>query len=473
MKRRKQEKSLVAAVCYFGLYLLITISLLVRQPFGSPPDENNRYLIPAYIAEHGTLPNGYDPEIRIDSYGFSYAFQPILPYIIQGYAMRLAGIFTDSQDVMLYTARSVNLLFGLVMAVFVMLLGQKWFSDRRLAWLFSFLVTFLPQAIFMHTYVNTDSCCLLSIAIILYALTCGLREGFRLSSSLLLAAGIILCALSYYNAYGYILSSILLFVAFYMRREKGKASFDGRSFLKWGSLIAAVVLVGIGWWFIRSAVLYDGDFLGLKAREDCAALYAVPGWSPETRVTWQNRGYSVWEMLRETTFLELSRMSFIGIFGAMSIPLSPWIYRFYRALFFGGVLLCVLIPRRKCGKLTGLLPGRKGLEVFFHANLIFCMWMPLFLSIQYSYTTDYQPQGRYLLPALLPLAYYTVRGMEKGFYNDVWERLSRRFGKDLSLVRNRLLSAVVLCLCLLAAGCILWAVFGSVYPYYAQNPGAL
>ena len=138
------------------------LSLLIRQPFGNPPDEYNRYLIPRYIAEHGTLPNGYEESIRIPGYGFSYAFQPILPYMFQGYAMGFVNLFTDSQTALLYTARGVDLLFGLLMARVVLLLAGQWFQDARFRWIFAFLATFLPQGIFVHTYVNTDSCCMLS-----------------------------------------------------------------------------------------------------------------------------------------------------------------------------------------------------------------------------------------------------------------------------------------------------------------------
>lgn len=467
-----RKLSIAITVCYFGLYIIIALSLLIRQPFGSPPDEHNRYLIPQYIAEHGALPNGYDEEIRIGGYGFSYAFQPILPYIIQGYAMRLVGLFTDSGLTLLYTARTVNFLFGLVMAVFVMLLGRKWFSDRRFAWIFAFLVTFLPQAVFMHTYVNTDSCCMMSTAIMLYGLTCGLKEGFRWSSSVMMAVGIILCALSYYNAYGYILSCILLFAAFYLTCTSGKFSFDWKPFLKWGSLISVLVLAGISWWFIRSAILYDGDFLGLQARENCAALYAIPEQHPDTRITWQNQGYTVLDMLRETTFLELSRMSFIGIFGSMSIPVSMWVYRFYRMLLFVGIVLSLFIPLKKCKGVSGVFPQRRGLEVFFHLNMTFCILMPLILSIQYSYTTDYQPQGRYLLPALVPLGYYCVRGLEKLFGANFWESLRLGKGKTSRMLgqkKDRLTTGVTVVLCLLIVACILVSVFGYVYPYYAEN----
>ncbi|MDE7113409.1 MAG: hypothetical protein K2O57_04405, partial [Acetatifactor sp.] len=159
-------------ILYFSLYFIIGLSLLFRQPFGDPPDEFNRYLIPQYIAQHGTLPNGYDESIRISSYGFSYAFQPILPYMVQGYCMRMVQFFTQDQDILVYSARMVNFVFGLIMAVFVLLLGQKWFADKRLQYFFCFLTMFLPQSIFLHTYINTDSCCMMSVAIMLYGLTC-------------------------------------------------------------------------------------------------------------------------------------------------------------------------------------------------------------------------------------------------------------------------------------------------------------
>ena len=123
----KAKQDYLLLFLYFFIYFVIGLSLLFRQPFGNPPDEYNRFLIPQYIAEHGTLPNGYDEAVRIGGYGFSYAFQPILPYMFQGYAMRLAGLFTDSETVLLYSARMVDFIFGLIMAYFVYLLGKEWF----------------------------------------------------------------------------------------------------------------------------------------------------------------------------------------------------------------------------------------------------------------------------------------------------------------------------------------------------------
>ncbi len=452
-------------ICYFGLYLAVGISLLVMQPFGNPPDEYNRYLIPRYIAETGNLPNGYEEAVRIPGYGFSYAFQPILPYMLQGYAMRFAGLFTDSPTAMLYTARAVNLVLGLAMAWVVLLLSGKWFRDRRARWVFAFLATFLPQGIFLHTYVNTDSCCMLSIALMLYGLTLGLESGFSRTSSLIMSTGIILCALSYYNAYGYILSCILLFTAFHLTGSGRNIRFDVKNFMKKGVFISLIVLAGIAWWFIRSAILYEGDFLGLQTRNHCAALYSAPEYDPELCLTWKKQGYSLWDMLRKSDFINLSILSFIGIFGPMSIVTSVWVYRFYKTLFFLGTASCLFLGRRSRTSVPSAGKNRDGLRIFYHINMVFCMVMPLCLSLVYSYSTDFQPQGRSLLPALLPLCYYTVRGLEKLL------RLLLRKCPEKTL--QDACSCIALLCCLLITGMLLLTVYGYAFPYYAANPVAL
>lgn len=466
---RKTNKSpdTLIVLLYFFLYLVIGVSLLIRQPFGNPPDEINRYLIPSYIAEHLTLPNGYDPAIRIPGYGFSYAFQPILPYMIQGYVMAFVRLFTDSSTALLYVARSVDLFFGLVMAFFVLLLSRKWFTDTRMQYLFAFLVTFLPQSIFIHTYVNTDSCCMMSIAIILYGLTVGLEKNFSIGSCICLAIGIILCALSYYNAYGFILSSILLFIAFFIHREDKKITFSWKPFLQKGLLISAIVLLGISWWFIRSFYLYDGDILGLHTRDVCASLYAIPAFHPDTRLTYENQGYSLFEMLRKTDFLNLTTLSFIGVYGPMTIVTSLWVYRFYKLLFLLGLLCCILLPAKN-GQAGILCQNSRGFRRFYHCNMIFCILLPCFLSAYYSYTTDYQPQGRYILPILIPLCYFCIRGLEKAGSLTGHFLASKKPAKH--AVYRRMFTGLCIVLILLILGSLCITVYGYAFPYYALHP---
>ena len=462
------------AVFYLLVFAAITCFAMV-QSYGDPPDEVNRFKVVSFICRHGRLPHGADPEVLLDGFGASYAFQPMLTYIIQGFLLRFLKLFTADGQVLLVAARMVNVLFGVLMAYFVRQTARLLWENTYLQWTFTVMTVFLPQNIFLHSYVNTDSMAMLAVSVICYGLLRARRSDYDRKDCVLLAAGIILCAMSYYNAYGYILSCILLFCAFFLsfshsRRSVtargpfflsfslGKAHFDYKNFLKKGAFISAIVLCGIAWWFIRSAVLYEGDFLGLQARSDCASLYAIPEFHPQTRVTWQSQGYSIWNMLKDSDFLTLSVLSFIGMYGPMTIVTSVWVYRFYKALFGLGILFCLALPRSAHRHGIKRQPGRRWLRIFFHMNMLFCILMPFLLSLIYSYSTDYQPQGRYLLPALLPLCFYTVQGLEK-----LCRLLLSFFPK---LPRERTLTSVSVLLYVFIVGMLALTIYGYAFPYY-------
>ncbi len=409
---KRQNADRVILTGYLLGFLALALTVALRHPladtppqYANPPDEHARYLVPQFICRYGRIPTGMEEEIRIPGYGFSYGLYNVFPYIVQGYVMRFVRLFTDSELGLLYAARLVNVTFGVLMAAVVYLLGRRLFSDRRFRWLFCFGVMYLPQSIFIHTYVNTDSCCMLATAMMLYGIVCLYQDGISWKNSLWMSGGIILCALSYYNAYGYILSCILLFAAYFFRREKGGLRCRWKPMLRWGCLISAIVLLGIGWWFIRSYIVLDGDFLGLATREKMRDLFGV---GKEDLKTYQSMGLSVWYMLRERNTLEGAFYSFVAAYGSMSIYAGPWLYRLYKLFFGAGALGCLSYLCQRKGRAR--MSGRR---LFFHANMIFCILMPFVLMVYYAYTMDYQHQGRYLLPGLIPLMYYAVRGIEE------------------------------------------------------------
>lgn len=423
MKNRKKivwtqsNENIVFTVYMLGLLIMFLVMLLYQphiDPISpvpiSPPDESNRMLIPQFIYKHGALPTGLEEEVRIQGCGFSYGLYNTLPYIFQGLFMRLVGLFTTSELALLYAARSVNLFFGMIMAWVVYKIGFRLFKDPRFRWLFCFAVMYLPESLFVHTYVNTDSCCMLSTAMILYALICAYQEKFNYKNCIWLSIGIILCSLSYYNAYGYILCSILLFIAFYLKKEGNKWVFHFKEMLHYGLFISAIVLIGAGWWFVRAYFVLDGDILGLRTKEQLALLYAIADTSPLN--TYSARGISVFQMLKENQFFQCLYDSFIAAYGSLSIRGNYWTYLSYK-LFFGAGILGLIIPPFLSLLRKRNLPNFHFKKVFFHFNMILCMLLPLIIMIRYAYTMDYQHQGRYILPALIPIMYYTVRGIEK------------------------------------------------------------
>lgn len=415
---RSKGRGMEQFICliYFAGFFIMTVTMMLYQPHVdrvsavplSPPDEYFRMLIPKFICEHGTLPTGLEEEVRITGCGFSYGLYNVLPYIIQGYFMRFVRLFTDAQSALLYAGRSVNVLFGLLMAWVVYLLGKRIFADSRFRWLFCFAVMYLPEGLFVHTYINTDSCCMLSTAVILYALVCGWQDGFHTKNCVWLSVGIVLCALSYYNAYGYILCSVFLFVAAFISRE-GRLVIDWKNMLRRGILVSVLVLAGAGWWFVRAYIVLDGDILGLKTKEQLALLYSLEETSPLN--TYQARGVSIIQMLRENQFFQCLYDSFIAAFGSLSIRGNYWTYLSYK-LFFGAGILGWAVSWI-CNRADRQGQKLRFRQVFFHLNMFLCALLPLVVMIRYAYTMDYQHQGRYVLPSLIPLMYYTVRGLER------------------------------------------------------------
>ena len=381
----------------------ISMSIFVFiQPFGDGPDEINRYKVVSYIEEYGHIPVGDAPEIIIDGYGASYAFQPILTYIIDGYMLRLLTPLSLSFETKLILSRYVNVIFGLIAAYFTVKLSGLLFEDRLMAQLFSIAVILLPQNIFIYTYVNTDGMGLMSVIIMLFGLILGYRTDFDKKSCISICCGIILCLMSYYNCYGYILMVFFAFIAYFIHKKDIKAMFAK------GMPIALGVLLLAGWWFIRNAILYGGDIFALNARRECAAATGNILWLENMANTYLSQGYSLREMVFETDYYTLVWKSFIAMFGPMAIPTHHYVYMAYKYL----AIICIIglfIPIKSSG-----LPQLKNIHrIFIWITLISGMIIPAVMALYYSYTWDFQPQGRYYLPCLIPFAFLLATGLEK------------------------------------------------------------
>lgn len=408
-----------------AVVLSCMLTFAVIQPFGDGPDEINRFKVVEYIYEHGTLPRGDDPEVILDGYGGSYAFQPILTYIFDGYLLRCFSVFEPSLEMRVFISRLVSVFTGCITALYVKKISDLLFENQKTAWAFTLAVVFLPQNLFVHTYVNTDSMGLLSIAIVLHALICGLRDDFSKRTCIELAVGVILCALSYYNCYGIIVCAVLFFLAYFARFFRSRLDDDGsdrkmpvydyRSLLQKGVFISVIVLLCISWWFIRNAILYEGDFLALEARNICAAETGLEAYNPYTRDTCQRMGITLKEMVFGTNYFTLVWKSFIAMFGPMLIPTHHYIYMAFKDLFFMAVI-GLLIPI-KTSVLTWTKHSQKWLV---HFTMILSIIIPVILALYYSYTFDFQPQGRYYLPMVIPFMYFLTMGIEKLIGLIVW-----------------------------------------------------
>lgn len=401
---------------YLAALFLLLLCWAALQPNDSVPDEKMKYDICNYIFQNGRLPDGRDAAIRNPLWGTSYGFTPILAYMIGACFMKVTALFTSSVTALYLAARLTSVLCMTGMAYFVIKIAERLFEQTRHRWMFIIGVTMLPQVIFLGSYINNDSLALFSIAMILYAWLCGVLEGWKIKNCILLGVAIGICALSYYNAYGYLLTSV--FVYFISAKRQTAHTRSTRSMWSGALLITAIALLLAGWWFVRSALLYQGDFLGLHMSNACAEQYAADGYKPSNIPNPLHTGESLFHMLFAKSWILSTAISFIASFGHADIWLPFLVYVIYAALTLCGFLGLFDVNRSQ--KVSLLWKERKSavlLEWMFLINIIIAAG----LSIYYSYCNDYQPQGRYVMPMLIPLFYFLTRGL-----GAVFERIPNR-----------------------------------------------
>ena len=427
--------------------LLFVLSWIL--PFDQGPDEKLRYLIPDYIYRHGTLPVGSDPEIRSKTWGFSYGFHPILPYIFGGYLMRMVSLFTKSQKALLMAARSINILIGMGFYWYVARIAKRLFQSKLFRGFFVALLALLPQLLYLFVYVNTDAIAVFSGAMLIWCWLDGMDRRWDRGSCTRLAVGVSICALSYFNAYGYALFSIVLFVGsligFYAHKGAG---FCARVILKRGVYVTVLVLILAGWWFARSAVLYDGDILGMEASDQCAEQYAKEEFKPSVRQSLAEQGVPLSQMLRADNggmeWVRSTYRSTVGLFGYAKYLLGLDIYEIHLKLFAMGMIGLALLFLLSAAYYPASVAARflersgrkiplpkkpwEGLEgsrdaqgepvsavnfCLLQISFVCCIIIPVILSMYYSYTSDFQAQGRYVMPMVVPLAYYITVGIRR------------------------------------------------------------
>ena len=398
----KKNKKIIMTIFLIGLfcyYLIWTVS----QPYNSCPDEKMKWDICKYIAEHNSIPDGRDESIRDSIWGISYAFQPILTYMICAVFVKIASIFTTQQFALVVAARLVSTISMTLTIYFVIKIANKLFKDKEIyKYLFIIFIAFQPITAFLASYINNDSTAILAISMIIYLWILGLESNWKIKHCILLGGAVGFCALTYYNAYGYILCSVLICLSSAVLNKMG-----AKEIAKKALIVASVAFAVAGWWFVRNAIIYDGDILGTKTQNKYGDKYALEQYKPSVRKTPENSNESIWHMLNEDAWANTTAKSFVGIFGYHSILMSNKIYYSYLGLWLIGGLGCLL-------KFKDLFIYKKEEKSKYILNYIFviAIIIPILLSIIYSYTSDFQPQGRYIMGIIIPFMYFVVNGIQ-------------------------------------------------------------
>ena len=425
-------------------YLLLASLFALRTPAWQTPDEPAHYNYVRQLVE-GDLPviepgdwdqaylsqvvgAEFDPAYPVS--GITYEdWQPPLYYLLQTPIYRLSGGSLTAMRLL-----SVALGAGVVLLAYVV--GRAVFPGRSWAALsVAAIVAFTPQHLAMLGAMNNDSLSELIIAAVLALLV--FRWPDRPATGRLLALGLLLGAGFLTKGSAYLMApvaGVFLLARYWPRPDRWavhslsqsqslsqlKNDYDSES--DYGrppvrsDLVRALALVfipalalGALWWG-RNLIVYGGlDVIGKEAHD------AVVVGQPRT-AEWLAQ-YGLMGTLGR--FLRTTFVSFWGQFGWVAAPLPGWMVAGLALLTLvamGGLALMTTDHRRQTTDDAPTSMGRGLWSVVRRQQalqiLVLSLSFLLTLALHVFYNLTFvQHQGRYLFPALIPIAVGFTAGL--------------------------------------------------------------
>ena len=425
----------IISICVFFCVCFIAASNI---DITCAPDEAMRYPIAYFIYSTGSLPNGMESSLIHQIWGFSYALYPYLTSVISAFFMKLVSLFAASEASLLIAARMTSVLAGTGTMILCFKIGEKLFRSAAFSLLFAVFTCFLPQFVFLCSYQNNDSFAVFTSALIIYYWICALKTDWSVRSCIGIGIGCGLCALSYYNAYVFLLASLALYFADRLIKKHSSVDITG------GALIIFLIAFAIsGWFFIRNATLHNGDILGFKTATLSAEQFAIDGYKPSQLMTPAKQGLSFTDTFIRSSWLPTVLGSFIGCFSYMTVKLPMLLYGFYSVGFLAGIVGFFT-------KTAGRKRIRTVLPALLQLAFVLVILVNLGLFLYTAYYNDYQAQGRYMMPSLLPLMLFITEGF-RSFSAKLSARLAdpeagaAKWAEEQKKRDNYICAALVLC----------------------------
>lgn len=199
------------AICCGYFLLLLIISL--RNPFGTNHEEGMRYQISKFIFENNRLPTLFDTSLYdYGKYGFSYAGQPNLPYILAAIVMKVASILGVKTEYLHIPARMASMILGVFFLIIVAKIADEVFENKYIKNIFVSIIVLWNYTVHIFTYLSCDSTMMLGVAIIILSCIRGMKSEWKIKHCIWLAIGNSIILLSYINGGSYSIVCVFIFV---------------------------------------------------------------------------------------------------------------------------------------------------------------------------------------------------------------------------------------------------------------------
>lgn len=363
---------------------------------GIPPDEISHFDYVRHLAVFRSLP--IYGETRMLSYPDAYHPHAVIPplFYLPGAPVQ-ALVSNQPLETQVFAVRLISVLIGAATVAIIYLLGRALVPARpTFALAAAALVGFNPTFTHITAAINSDNLINLLTAAIFLLLLRGLQEGqpgrrWLVGLGTLIGLGLITKQSIFFG--GVASGLALVWLAW---NQQGHRL---RSLVGYGAWVGGVALLISGWSFVRNLMIY-GSLTGLSLVSKLNVYPATP---------YRTIG-SLGEMLSISYFLGSFR-TFWGYSFFFQSPLLPYhIYLLLIGIAAGGAIGVLVWLWRAWNQRHN--QQMQPLLVLAIISTI-TAGILLYSLISYSYTIDYQGQGRYFFPLLAPLSLALVGGWEQ------------------------------------------------------------
>jgi hypothetical protein len=440
-------------------YLALAAGYNLAMPFGVPPDEGAHAFYVQSLAERGRLPrlDLSKPSNELDPAGYE-AHQPPLYYALAAPVWRVMRALDVGEQTTVRVTRVVSSLIGAAGLWLLWFLARLVFGPDRTwhALAATAFAAFLPMRLAVGAALSNDSLAEAAATGTLCLLLMGLEHGFTARHSLwtgLATGAAVLAKASNLLLAPFVLAAIALdsqraspappeaaparqspkaaparHSPKTTRRGDSRAAFDGRRcFTHLGSALGAAAIV-CGWWFVRNQALY-GDmllertfklkFAGALSAGGAMQLFGCPSQgsyliSLVLPVTFQTF-WGAFGHLTAKDFMGLLPRHSLAVPPGLEVPVSiltlgslparqqpvpyppaSWLYPILAVWTW----VVAIGLARGYGRTRGSAPDearRPVLILLTYSLMVFAAFLRFNLEF-------FQAQGRYLFPALAPIA---------------------------------------------------------------------
>lgn len=383
MTNRRQSRLALRLPLFVILlgYGVLGALYVANTPLGGTPDEPAHLAVIQQIAAEGCCPVMQD-HLEYEDH------QPPLYYLLLTpiYQLSRSDVFALRYASMLLGAGAVIAAWAAARIAFP---KAHWLAIGGAAF-----VAFLPQRLAMMAGVQNDALAeSLAGALIVAALWHAHLDPYRKLHPLLLGLLLGLAFLTKLTLYP--LAAVVL-LAVMLRGLRDKVGLTGLIRASAWVIIPAVLIGSLLW--IRNISIYGFPDFFAQARHDQLAL--GPEWNQPTRADWlELKGLAGWY----SDLISTSFRSFWGQFGQMSVPLRERDYTLLMALSgvaLLGALIGLALSIRQVAR-----PQREAI-ILLAATFVLILGAYLYYNLKFV-----QFQGRYLYPALIPIAFAFVAGI--------------------------------------------------------------